>query len=197
VDSGGHAFILGGFKYLTQLHILRRKASADSPVIVIWADEAQKVVNSYDSAFLAECRSHRGCMVCLTQSLHSFYSAIKGREGEHETDALLTNFGTKIFHTVGDDKTAGFAASLIGKSLQRFVTVSVAPEESLWETMMGHSKVTPSFSERIESILQNNVFMTGLRTGGPPDFVADAIVIRSESFSDGNNWKRVAFSQRG
>lgn len=98
-------FILAGWKYCTQRHILKRQAGPDDPVTVIWADEMQTVVNSFDAEFLAQCRSHKGCMVYLTQSLHSYYHAMPGQAGRHAADALLTNFGTKLFHALGDDQS--------------------------------------------------------------------------------------------
>jgi hypothetical protein len=65
-------FIMAATKYLTQKMILRRRVAADDIPIVVWADECQGVYNSFDASFLAECRSHRGCMIYLTQSIHSF-----------------------------------------------------------------------------------------------------------------------------
>ncbi len=61
-----------GLKLLTQKHILRRHAKPGDPVIIIHADEAQEMVSSFDASFLAKCRSHLGCMIYLTQSLHSY-----------------------------------------------------------------------------------------------------------------------------
>ncbi|MFO0906862.1 MAG: hypothetical protein U0794_00620 [Isosphaeraceae bacterium] len=69
-DSG--RIIMSGWKLVTQRHILRRHAGPGDNVIVIHADEAQEVVSSFDAAFLAKCRSHRGCMIYLTQSINSF-----------------------------------------------------------------------------------------------------------------------------
>ena len=70
-DSG--RIIMHGWKLLTQKFILRRYAKPGDAVIVIHADEAQDMVNSFDSAFLAKCRSHLGCMIFLTQSFHSYF----------------------------------------------------------------------------------------------------------------------------
>ena len=129
-----------GWKFLTQRRVLRRAATEDDCINVIWCDEAHQFVNSYDSHYLAQCRSHLGCMVFLTQSLHSYYAALKGQTGRHQADMLLTNFHTKIFHAVGDVKTAEWAAGLIGKSLQTFVGSSMAPPESLYDEFMGAAR---------------------------------------------------------
>ncbi len=74
-DSG--RIIMHGMKMLTQKFILRRHTKPGDSVIVVHADEAQDVVNSFDSAFLAKCRSHLGCMIFLTQSLHSYFGKDK------------------------------------------------------------------------------------------------------------------------
>ncbi len=190
------AFILGGFKYLTQRYILNRYASEQTPATVIWCDEYQKVANSFDPAFLAECRSHRGCMVCATQSIHSLYTRIR-EAGEHGADALLTNYYHKIFHAIGDDKTAAYASSLIGRRLKTRVNVSSGGEDNAYDAFYGPPKVTASTSQAIENILEPREFMQGLRTGGRAHgYVVDGIVIRSEAFSTGENFLRVSFSQR-
>lgn len=192
------AFVLSGMKYLTQRHILHRQAKEDTPACVIWADEAQKVVNSFDSAYLAECRSHRGCMVYLTQSIHSYYSRMHGESGEHETDAMLTNFYHKIFHAVGDDKTAAYASSLIGRRLTTHIGGSSSPADSMYDELFGHSRFSASFSQNVENVLENREFMQSLRTGGAAnDCMVDGIVVRSgEPFSTGESYLKVSFSQR-
>jgi hypothetical protein len=196
-DQG--AFVCGGWKFLTQKRIIRREAKAGDCINVIWCDEAQQFVTSYDAHYLAQCRSHMGCMVYLTQSLHSYYSALHGQSGRHQADALLTNFHHKIFHALGDEISATYAANLLGKSLQTFVGTSLAPVEDLFEEMMGRQKITSNTSEHYEQILQTNVFMNGLRTGGTSNgFLCDAFVLRSgEPFSNGKNYLEVAFSQKG
>lgn len=70
-------FIASGWKYLTQKAVLRRHAGEGDAINVIVCDEAQQFVNSYDSHYIAQCRSHRGCMVYLTQSLHSYHAAMR------------------------------------------------------------------------------------------------------------------------
>ena len=193
------SFVSGAWQYATQRHILRRDAAPGSPLTCIWIDEYQNHVTSFDAKFLAECRSHHGCMVALTQSLHSFFIAVSGKQGEHAIEALLTNFGTKVFHALGDDKSAQYAASLIGKEIQVMVNTSMAPVEDLWLSMVGGGKVTSSTNTSWLPVLQNNAFMKGLRTGGRANgFLTDAIVVRNgELFADGRNWMKVAFSQNG
>jgi len=195
-DTG--LFVAAGWKYLTETAVLRRQATAASNIVTIWCDEAAQFVNSFDSHFITQCRSHMGCLVFLTQSLHSYYGALRGQTGRHQADALLTNFGTKIFHAVGDVQTAEWAAGLIGKSLQTFIGSSMSPMDSIGQELTGGSKVTTSTSEHFEAILQSNVFMNGLKTGGNENgLLCDAIVIRSgKPFSNGQNWLLCTFSQK-
>jgi len=190
-------FVAAGWKYLTQKMVLRRHATENSNPVCIWVDEAQMYVNSHDSHYLAQCRSHKGCMVFLTQSLHSYYSALKGETGKHQADALLTNFHHKVFHALGDVETAEWASGLVGKSLQTFIGGSMAQQENMLDELYGASKFTGSFNQHYEHVLQNNVFMNGLRCGGETNGLScDCIVIRSgEPFTSGQNWLWTTFSQ--
>lgn len=191
-------FVAAGWKYLVQKMVLRRHATENSNPVCIWVDEAQMFVNSHDAHFLAQCRSHRGCMVFLTQSLHSYFSALKGETGKHQAEALLTNFHHKVFHALGDEQTAQWASALIGKTLTTFAGGSMAPQDSVMDELCGRGRFTGSFSQHYEKILQDNVFLNGLRTGGKhAGLVCDAIVIRSgEPFASGQNWLMTSFSQK-
>ncbi len=188
------AMVNGIWHLATQRHILRRFAADKRKVTVIWIDEFQNHLNSFDPQFLAECRSHGGCMVVLTQSLHSYYSALKGDQAaEHAANALLTNFAHKVFCSLGDAKSAEWASGLLGQRLETMIGGSMAPEESVYETLMGRTKFTGSFNQAYQPVLQPGVFMHGLRTGSGG--VADAIVIRPERFSNRQNYLQVAFTR--
>ena len=86
---------------------------------------------------------HMGCMVVLTQSLHSYYMSMKGDVGKHQADGLLTNFATKVFHALGDVQTAEWASGLIGKGRGVCGHVAVAGED-LYAEFMGHQISTNS-----------------------------------------------------
>jgi hypothetical protein len=192
-------FVNAVWKLAVQKHVLRRVATPDSRIIVQWVDEFQNHLNSFDPKYLAECRSHRGCMVVLTQSLWSYFTALNGGQAaEHMANALLTNFAHRIFCALGDAKSGQWASDLCGKSRQVLIGGSTAPQQDMWDEMMGHSKFTGSFSEHLENNVEPVEFMHGLRTGGPPSYVVDAWVIRSgQPFSStGQNWLRTAFSQK-
>jgi hypothetical protein len=194
------AFVSGGLKYLCQRAILRRKASESSNVTVIWADEAQGVVTSFDAPFLAQCRSHRGCAVYISQSLPGYYAALGGETGKRSIDALLTNFSTKVFHALGDLDTAQWASGLVGRSIQTLSGGSATPQEDgVYGDLMGRSRYSSSFSQAFESTLQANAFLHGLRCGGAANgLMCDAYVIRTgEPFASGENWLRTSFSQKG
>ncbi len=193
------SFITGGWKYLTQRAVLRRVAANATNPVTIWADEAQLVLTSFDAQFLAQCRSHRACMVYLSQSLPGYYAALGGENGRHSVDALLTNFHTKLFHALGDLETANWASGLVGRSLQTFTGGSMSPSENTFDELMGRSRYSGNFNQSYESTLQVNAFMHGLRTGGAAnDLLCDAFVIRSgEPFASGQNWLATSFSQGG
>ncbi len=195
-DSG--AFIGAGFKYLMQRYVLRTAAKAGDPIHVTWCDEAQSWANQFDSEYIAQCRSHRGCMVYLTQSLQAFNNAMKSEKAEQQTLSLLSNFGHRIIHGLGDVETAEWASKSLGTRLETHIGGSTQPAESFYDEMFGVAQSTSSFSTQYEPVLQPGVFMNGLRSGGPANrFLCDAIVIRpGMPFSNGENWLHVSFSQR-
>jgi hypothetical protein len=188
--------ICAGWKYLTQRAVLKRRNCAGAGVHTIWADEAHLHVNSFDATYLAQCRSRRGCMVMLTQSLPGLYAAMSEGSGEHQTHSLLSNFGHVVVHAV-DPVSAEWAVKKLGRQRETFLGGSVHPDTDAYDELFGTPRVTGSYSEHYEPVLQDGVFMNGLRTGGPKNgFVCDAIVIRSgEPFSSGANWLRCAFRQ--
>ena len=69
----------------------------------------------------------------------------------------------------------------------------------MFDSMFGRSSYTGNFSEHFEQILQNNAFLSGLRTGGPDNgFLADAILVRSGMpFSNGASFLPCTFTQKG
>ncbi len=193
------AFVIGGWKYLVQRAILARVASADTPPVAVWCDEAQTAVTSFDAHFLAQCRSHHGCMVMLSQSLPGYYAALGGQNGKQYIDALQASLTTKVFHALGDLETANWASGLVGRSLTTFTGGSSSPSDGAYQTLLGGSQFSSNFSEAYENTLQTNDFMNGLRTGGPRNgFVCDCFVIRSgQPFASGSNWLATSFSQKG
>jgi hypothetical protein len=190
-------FVCAAWKYMTEKAILRRHADERSNVVTIWVDEAGTHVNHFDGQFAQEARSHMGLMVNLIQSRHSLYATLKGVTGKEQANMLLAQFGHKIFHALGSPEDGEYAASTVGKSLQYFPGGKPDTVTPAWEQIMGKGGFNGSFSTQYEQVLQANSFMHGLRCGGPPDFVADCIVVKTgEPFSNGCNWLPVAFSQK-
>jgi hypothetical protein len=181
-----------------QRFVLRIAATPGDPIHVIWSDEAQNWTNRFDAEYLAQCRSHRGCMVFLTQSLQSFQTAIQSADADRQTLSLLGNFSHRIFHAIGDVETAEWASKSLGNRLEMHVGGSTQPTNSVFDDLMGYVESTSSFSTQYEPILQPVEFMNGLRSGGPANgYLCDAIVIRpGVPFSTGENWLHVTFSQR-
>lgn len=192
------AFVAGAWKYAVQRHVLRRKADANTPVTCLWIDKYQNHITSYDAKYLAECRSHLGCMAVLTQSMHSFFSAMGGRDAQSKTKALLTNLATKVFMALGDEESARYASSLVGRAIIRLASSSRNGAGPLFEEIVGNYNLGTSLSEHFEDLIQARLFMNGLKTGGPENgFVAEGWVIKNGTpFSNGENAMLVGFSQK-
>ena len=192
-DSG--KLIMHGMKLLTQKYILRRHAKPGDPVIVIHADEAQNMINSFDFEFLSMCRSHHGCMIYLTQSIHAYFAAM-GKE-DYKAKGFLTNFATKIFHTLGDGESAQWASNLLGQRREQFTSSTPKSDLTLGEEIFGNAGSSYTTSETYQPILQPSVFQGGwMRTGGPPSMKVDGIVIKPERFLSGENYLFTSFDQR-
>jgi hypothetical protein len=193
-------FVNAAIKLAVQRYILARKAKAGDPLLCIWSDEFQNVANSYDRAFVEACRSHKACLVALTQSAHALYARMCGQGGEHETDALLTNFGQIVVHTLGDAKTARHFSDILGHRREVFISTTTQPRgESTYDQVMGRLQVSLNVSEKYEPVLQPAKFLRGLRSGGPQNGnIVDAVVIRSgEPFhASGENYLITGFRQR-
>ncbi len=196
----GDAGLLVGacLKYVVQRDILRREATPDSGFTVVWVDEYAQWATSFDvRTFLPMCRSHRGCLVALTQSVHGLRATLGG-SSEHESNALLANFHHRVFHALGSAEDAEFASDLVGKRHRMLLGGSVAPAGSLGDELFGgRSRITSNFSTQLEAVVQPRAFLNGLRCGGPEnDFCTDVIIVRTgEPFANGENVLRATFRQ--
>lgn len=195
-DTG--ALISSCWKYLTQKVVLGREFKPGSFYNVIWGDEFWQTVTSFDQHYINTSRSHGGAVVALVQSRDSFYAALKGEDGKNFANALISGFHHKIFHALGSAEDAEYAASLLGKRRELFVSGSTQPQQDLFDAFMGNTRFSASTSEQYQPILQPKVFLSDLRSGGPNEYLADAIVIRTgEPFkSTGQNFIHATFSQR-
>lgn len=191
------AFISSALKYVTQQAILKRKADCHSPFCVLWADEAHLFMNEMDARYLAMCRSHRGNLVYLTQSVASVYAAFPGEAGRFQADSLMSNFGMVIAHAV-DPLSAKFLAGKLGRRKQILASGGFGPVKDLYDELFSQPQYHGNFSEHYEEVMQVQQFQHGLRMGGPGSgYVTDSWVIRSgEPFASGDNHKFVTWSQR-
>jgi hypothetical protein len=195
-------FVNAAVKLAFQRYVLARKARAGDPLLVLWSDEFQNVANTYDKAYVEACRSHKACLVALTQSAHALFSRLStGQHGDHEANALLTNFGQIIAHTLGDAKTAELFSAILGRRREVFIGTTTQPKgEELFDVLMGRSQVSVSASERYEYCLQPAVFLHHLRCGGEDNGNwVDGVVIRSgQPFraSGGENYLIKSWRQR-
>jgi hypothetical protein len=193
------SLISAGWKYLTELAILKRKAKESDPFCVVWCDEAHAVANSFDAvSFIPQCRSHKGCLVFLTQSVSSFYAAMKGESGKHQADALLANFSTAIIHSC-DSITSKWAVAKLGRELKMFYGGSSSPghNNTMYDQLYGNTHNSSSFNTHMDQVLDDSAFMVG-RTGGPENgYMADAVIVKSGPpfHSSARNYLHASFKQ--
>lgn len=188
-------FLQGDWKYRVQQHILGRNWKPGDFWTVLVMDEYQQCVTEPDGPFISMCRSQGGCMLTLTQTINSEYSRMGGgHASHHKVDALLSNYGLHLFCT-SDAMTAKHAAELLGHGLESFV--SITPDMSGGGSVFDGSAASISMNQSYQYILQPRAFMSGLRSGGPPDFCVDAIAIKMGiPFNCGRNWQKWTFRQR-
>lgn len=191
-------YINAGWKYKIQKHILRRTWDTAGYFNVLFCDEFQESMTSLDANYLLQARSHGGCLVALTQTIHSEYSQLGGQAGQHKADMLIGNYGLHIYH-LSDPKTAQYASDLLGQRREIFVGVTPGtPRATFGGEIFGNNPASFSISQQYQPVLQPRVLMSGLRTGGPANgYVVDGVVIRTgEPFRDGNNYQFVEFYQK-
>lgn len=198
-DSG--ALVSSCWKYLTQKAILARTFKPGDYYNIIWCDEAYQFTTSFDQTYANSSRSYGGAMVYLVQSRDSFYSAL-GKNKAAFANGLIGAFAHKIFHSLGSPEDAEWASSLLGRQRETAFGGSILPPKDSFDAAFGHlwgrGDVNTSFNESWQPVLQPRVFLGGgLRCGGPENnYLADAIVVRSEPFANNQNWIHATFSQR-
>jgi hypothetical protein len=195
-DKGASGRVIQAcMKNALQRYILMRKVGPDSKIIGIIADEYHNTANSGDALFLNECRSHYGFMFVLTQSIHNLLNVMSGSTAEAQYKALLTNFGTSIWNTVGDIETAKFASSIPGERDITRVNVTLKERASIYKQLRGEEDMSFSISRSREPIVKPEVFMHGLRAGGKSKCV-DGIIMRTGiPWSNGASWQKITFKQ--
>ncbi len=190
-------FVAGGLKYKIQRHILKRKWNPTGYFNVLLLDEYQESCTDFDATYLSQCRSHGGCMLALTQTVHAEFGRMGGHAGHHRVSQLQSNFGTH-YYFLSDPATAKAASELLGMRREIFITASIPGGDEPWDMIFGRSKASASVSEQYQPILQPSVLQSRLRTGGPEnDYCVDSVAVRpGHPFKSGENYQFVTFKQR-
>lgn len=190
------------WKTAVQRSIERRDVRNSPRPVFLFMDEAQHFVSSQDALFQTTCRASRVATVMLTQNVSNFYAALGGGDqGKAEAESLFGNLNTKIFCASGDPVTNEWAASLIGRTKQVFVSGNVSRTSDWFNSMLGlqeEGQQSSGFNEAYEFEVQPSVF-TRLRSGGPRcDNEVDTIIVRNGNVfaSNGRVWKPVTFRQQ-
>ena len=112
----------GLIRHIWQRAVERRDLLEHPRPVFCIADEAQVFINTYDRQFMGTARSKRACSLYLTQNISAYYAQMGGESARAETDALLGNFNTKIFHLNGDAVTNEWASKQMGHEFKTMVS---------------------------------------------------------------------------
>lgn len=182
--------VQGIFKLMFQRAILRRDPHVFPRPVFLWADEAQNFISSFDFQYQAVARSARACTAYLTQNINNYYAAL-GVSGERETQALLGNFQTRIFHANADVATNQFAAETIAQA--RIYMANTGTTDA-----PGGGTTSTGASEQLQYKVQPAEFTTLRKGGSPHNYTVESIV-----FQGGRIWQasrdtylKVGFKQR-
>lgn len=158
--------VQGIWKYMFQRALLRRNAKEWPRPVFLYCDESQNFISSFDFKYQAECRKAKAATVYLTQNIDNYYAVLGGKT---ETDALLSNFVTKCFHS-NSGNTNQWASDLI--SIEREVIIDGSVPN-------GGEGGSLSFSEKDRAKVLPSAFMT-LKKGGPiNDLIVEGIIVQS------------------
>jgi hypothetical protein len=180
------------FKHIWQRSVERRDPASSPRPAFLWADESQHFITKYDAIFQMTSRSARVMTVHLTQSLPALHSVM----GRNETESLLANLGTRIWHRNSCTVTNAAASETIARSRQlRFSTGTATRDDDDGDP---HVSRTMSGSEAVEHQLLPVEFQ-GLGSGGPSNGnVVEGIVYQNgRLWSNGRSVLRSAFNQTG
>lgn len=177
------------WKYQFQRAILRRDVRRFPRPVLLFADEAQNFVSSFDYQYQAVARSARACTVYLTQNISNFYSVL-GARGRDETHAFLGNLTTKVFHANSDHNSNQYAADLISQQWSTVYNYSSSRNDQSVNSSAGGS-------QNLQYKVLPGEFTT-LRKGGPQHHLeVDAIVYQGGRrwHISGDTYMRAVFRQ--
>jgi hypothetical protein len=132
--------------------------------------------------FFSTARSSRVCGVYLTQNLPNYYAMMSGARGRQQTDSVVSNLQTKIFHRNDDPTTNNWASDVIARD---------------WHLKTGSSGSNVNLNDSFDHQVPPIEF-TRLKNGGPENnFLTDAIVFEGgRVFSNGCNYLKTTFNQK-
>lgn len=194
------------YKLLWQQHMERRNVEEDGgrPVF-LWADEAQHfLLPEQDALFAQTARSSRILTVLLSQNISNFYTALgQGEHGVNQTESLLGNLSTLIFHANTHEKTNRWASSVFGTQWKHTASVtsgdssnhSYGEEKSNLST--GTSGST-SISEQQRNMVEPREFALLANGGEENNYQVEALISQAGRIwnATGNNALKVTFNQR-
>lgn len=182
------------YKFVWQRTTERRNPDAEGQVpVFLWADEAQFFVTSHDMMFQTTARAKKAATVYLTQNISNYYAILPGEKGRAETDSLLGNFQTKIFHTNGDSVTNVWAADLIGKNwnIRENHSSSVSNRDGSGTSQFG---ISGAQTFEYQVIPMNFTILT--KGGRDNDLKVQAYLFHAgRKWASGENFKLVTFKQ--
>lgn len=189
-------------KYCWQRAIESRDLSENARPVFLWCDEFQTFATSQDAQFFATCRSARAATVLLSQNVSGVHAALGGGDnGRAEADAIFANCNTKLFHANLDTVTNTWAADLIGKRRDLFMSVSQSEHSggglASLIGLAANGQASAGASEQLDHEVPPSAFAR-LRTGGPANgWNVDAILVQSgKRFREsGGIWMPVTFKQ--
>lgn len=179
------------WKYLWQQAAEARDVQQNPRHVFMWGDEAQHFVSRADPLFLTTSRSAKVITVFLTQNLPNYLSVVS----RAETDSLLANLATKIWHRNSCTVTNHMAAETIARSrVFRWNTGLSTRDGAFGQPNVSHNI---GGSEGVEWEVLPGDFQF-LRCGGPGnEFEVDGIVYQAGRVwaASGKNYLRAAFGQ--
>jgi hypothetical protein len=146
------------FKYIWQRSMERRKVTASSKPVFLWADEAQNFIHEHDAEYQATARSSQISTVYITQNIPNYYASMGGHHAEYRVKSFLGTLATKIFHANADIETNKYASELIGDDYFEEKTKNITYAENFSKS--------ENFSYVLEKQVRAEEFVS-LKTGGP------------------------------
>lgn len=199
------------FKYLFGVAVQNTKVTPKTRPVFLYADEAQFFMNGTDADLLSTSRSSKTCIVYITQDLPTYYARI-GANARDKAEAILSKFGTRIFHANTSRETNTYASETIGKVQKFHVTksrsrgVTAGGGGSHGDVGGGYQGsdganigVSESTSGFLDFEIPPDYFATKLRNGSAKNgFKVDGILIRNARTwkRTKRHWVQAEFSQK-